>query len=192
MKNNKLDIKLLAMDVDGVMTDGGLIMHADHTESKKFNVKDGAWIRIWKRQGFLTAIITGKQSKAVEHRAEDLQIDFLHQKVYFKAEALDKILSQSNLLPHQIAYIGDDVIDLPVIHRVGFSAAVADAVPEVRQAVDYVTRAKGGQGAVQEVISFLFKEMGIWDQAMKRYLTPEAIAGPIEMEKNQTTRESDG
>jgi len=192
MKNNKLDIKLLAMDVDGVMTDGGLIMHPDHSESKKFNVKDGAWIRIWKRQGLLTAIITGKESKAVEHRAEDLQIDFVHQKVYFKAQALDKILSQSNLLPHQIAYIGDDVIDLPVIHRVGFSAAVADAVPEVRQAVDFVTRAKGGQGAVQEVISFLFKEMGIWDQAMERYLTPEAIASPDEMEKNQSTRENDG
>ena len=192
MKNNKLDIKLLAMDVDGVMTDGGLIMHADHTESKRFNVKDGAWIRIWKRQGLLTAIITGKQSKAVEHRAEDLQIDFVHQRVFFKSEALDKILSESNLLPHQIAYIGDDLIDLPVIHRVGFSAAVADAVPEVRQAVDFVTQAKGGQGAVQEVISYLFKEMGIWSEAMKRYLTPESISSPNEREKNQFNRETDG
>ncbi len=192
MKNNKLDIKLLAMDVDGVLTDGGLILHADHTESKKFNVKDGAWIRIWKRQGLLTAIITGKESKAVEHRASDLEIDFVHQKVYYKAEAFEKLLSQSNLLPHQIAYIGDDVIDLPIIHRVGFSAAVADAVPEVLQAVDYVTRAKGGQGAVQEVISFLFKEMGIWDKAMKRYLTPEALARPDQVKENQFTRESDG
>ena len=191
MKNHKLDIKLLAMDVDGVLTDGGLIIHEDLSESKKFNVKDGAWIRIWKRQGLLTAFITGKESKALEHRARDLEIDFVHQKVYYKAEAFEKLLSQSNLLPHQIAYIGDDVIDLPVIQRVGFSAAVADAVPEVLQAVDYVTRAKGGQGAVQEVISYLFKKMGIWDIAMKRYLTPEALARPAQVENNQFTRESD-
>ena len=165
----KLDIKLLAMDVDGVLTDGGIIMHHDGAESKRFHVHDGGWIRIWRRQGLMTAIITGRECPAVEHRAISLEIDYVYQKAWEKLPVLEKLIENSKVPAHKIAYIGDDVFDLPVIRKVGFSAAVADAVPEVRQAVDYVTEMPGGRGAVGELIRYLLKQMNLWDQAMAKY-----------------------
>ena len=162
-------IKLLAMDVDGVMTDGGIIVHADASESKRFNVRDGAWIRIWKRQNLKTAIITGRSCAAVEHRAAELEIDFVYQKAHKKLDALDELVRDSGVKAEQIAYIGDDVMDLPVINRVGFGATVPEAIGELRQAVDYVTGTCGGAGAVAEVIGHLLRKMGLWDAAMSRY-----------------------
>jgi len=173
-KNNKLNIKLLAMDVDGVLTDGGIIVHHDGTESKQFHVHDGAWIRIWRRQGLLTGIITGRECPAVEHRAYSLEIDFVYQKAWEKLPVLEQLVQASNVPAHEIAYIGDDVFDLPVIHNVGFSAAPADAQPEVCEAVDYVTKAKGGRGAVCEVIRYLLQQMDLWDQAMVKYQKDQA------------------
>ena len=173
-KNNKLNIKLLAMDVDGVLTDGGIIVHNDGTESKKFHVHDGAWIRIWRRLGLLTGIITGRECPAVEHRAYSLEIDYVYQKAWEKLPVLEQLVKASGVPAHQIAYIGDDVFVLPVIRNVGFSAAVADAVPEVREAVDYVTKTKGGRGAVCECIRYLLQQMDLWDQAMEKYLKDQA------------------
>ena len=164
-----LDIKLLAMDVDGVLTDGGLIIHSDGSESKKFHVHDGAWIRIWRRLGMQTAIITGRHCLAVAHRMADLEIDFVYQKAYDKIEVLDRLLEESQVPSEQIAYIGDDVFDLPVMRRVGLAASVADALDEARNAADYVTEAQGGRGAVAELIRYLLREMGLWDKAMERY-----------------------
>ncbi|MCK5272039.1 MAG: HAD-IIIA family hydrolase, partial [Sedimentisphaerales bacterium] len=140
------DIKLLAMDVDGVLTDGGIIVHADGGESKKFHVHDGAWIRIWRRQGLQTAIITGRHCHAVGHRMKDLEIDYVYQKAIDKIEVFERLLKESQVPAAQIAYIGDDVFDLPVLRRVGFAATVADALVDVREAADYVTTAQGGRG----------------------------------------------
>jgi len=165
-----LNIKLLAMDCDGVMTDGGLFYHDDGSETRRFNVKDGAWIRIWSRQDLKTAIITGKVSDAVKKRADNLDVDYLYQKAHYKGRVFLQLLEDSGIPAEHIAFIGDDIIDLPVIQQVGFSVAVADAVEEVREAADWVTQAKGGQGAVQEVIRYLLKEMGLYEQAMERYL----------------------
>ena len=162
-------IKLLAMDVDGVMTDGGIIVHDDGSESKKFNVRDGAWIRIWQREGFKTAIITGRECAAVGHRARQLQIDYYYQKAWRKMEVLEQLVVEAGVWAEEIAYIGDDVMDLPVIRRVGLGVAVADAVAEVRAGADLVTERAGGQGAVYELIEYLLGEKGLLDQAMARY-----------------------
>jgi 3-deoxy-D-manno-octulosonate 8-phosphate phosphatase (KDO 8-P phosphatase) len=169
MKNGKIEISLLAMDVDGVLTDGGIILHDDGSELKKFHVHDGAWLRIWRRQGFKTAIITGRQCQAVEHRMRSLEIDFVYQHAIDKLEVFEKLLSESGVPAERIAYIGDDVMDLPVLRRVGFSAAVADAHPMVREAADYVTPLPGGRGAVGKLIEHLLKEMNLWNAAMQRY-----------------------
>ena len=165
----KLDIKLLAMDVDGVLTDGVIVVHPDGSESKNFHVHDGAWIRIWKRMGLKTAIITGRECPAVDCRARDLEIDYIYQKAWEKKDVLAQLIETSQIPPTQIAYIGDDVFDLPVIQRVGFSASVADANPEIRHAVDYVTQAAGGRGAVAELIRYLLRKLDLWDQAMEKY-----------------------
>ena len=166
---NKLDIKLLAMDVDGVLTDGVIVVHPDGSESKNFHVHDGAWIRIWKRMGLKTAVITGRECPAVQCRAQDLEIDYIYQKAWDKKDVLHQLIEASQIPAAQIAYIGDDVFDLPVIQRVGFSASVADANPEIRRSVDYVTQAAGGRGAVAELIRHLLRKLNLWDQAMQKY-----------------------
>ena len=169
MGNTEADIKLLAMDVDGVLTDGGIIINSDGTESKRFHVHDGAWLRIWKRQGLLSAVITGRECAAVEHRMRDLEIDFVYQKAHDKLAVFEKLLAESQVPAEQIAYIGDDVMDLPVMRRVGFSASVANAQALVLQQVDYVTKTPGGAGAVQELVCYLLKKKGLLDSAMERY-----------------------
>ncbi len=164
-----MDIELLAMDVDGVLTDGGIILHDDGSELKRFHVHDGAWLRIWQRQDKKTALITGRQCKAVEHRARDLEIHYVYQSAFDKLAAWEQLLADSNVPPEKIAYIGDDVMDLPVLRRAGFSAAPANASPEVLQAVQYVTRKNGGEGAVCELIRVLLEKLNLWDAAMQRY-----------------------
>ncbi len=165
----KIDIELLAMDVDGVLTDGGLIYHADGSESKRFHVHDGGWIRIWREMGKKTAIITGRECAAVASRMMDLKIDYYYQKAWDKKAVLEELTAASGVPAGRIAYIGDDVFDLPVLNRVGFSVAVQNAMMEVKQFVDMVTSLPGGSGAVGELIRYLLKQMGLWDQAMARY-----------------------
>lgn len=169
MNGNKLDIKLLVMDVDGVLTDGGIIVHADGSESKRFHAHDGGWIRIWRRLGLKTAIITGRQCPAVAHRMESLEIEYVYQKAIDKLAVFEQLLKESNVRPEQIAYIGDDVFDLPVMRRVGFKAVVPEAFDELRDMADYITAKSGGNGAVGELIGHLLKQMGLWDKAMERY-----------------------
>jgi len=169
VNEEKLDIKLLAMDVDGVLTDGGIIVHPDGTESKKFHVHDGGWIRIWARMGLKTAVITGRQCPAVAHRMRDMEIDYVYQRAHDKIKVFDQLLRESRIPPEKIAYIGDDVFDLPVVNRVGFGVAVADAISELRQAAHYTTTTPGGEGAVGELIIYLLKKMNLWDTAMERY-----------------------
>lgn len=168
------DIKLLAMDCDGVLTDGGIYLDNEGKELRKFNVKDGAWLRIWKRQGLQTAIITGKESQAVAKRASDLEIDYIYQKAHYKLEAFERLLADSSVEPNQIVYIGDDIIDLPVMRKVGFSIAVADAVDPIKEQADWITTRNGGHGAIQETICYLLEKMGLKDQALERYLSKDA------------------
>ncbi|MBN2211031.1 MAG: HAD hydrolase family protein [Sedimentisphaerales bacterium] len=162
-------ITLLAMDVDGVLTDGGLIIHADGSESKRFHVHDGAWIRIWARLGFKTAIITGRQCPAVDHRARDLNIDYVYQNAKRKLEVFEQLLADSGIPAENMAYIGDDVMDLPVLNRVGFRAVVDNALDEIKSFAHYVTNRPGGEGAVGELIIHLLRKKGLWEQAMERY-----------------------
>lgn len=164
------DIQMLVMDVDGVLTDGTIIINGDGSESKFFNSLDGHGIRMWQRAGLKVAFLSGRESEPTKYRAEQLEIDYCVQNCYDKLPALEKLLEQQGLSPDRTAYIGDDLTDLPPIRYVGFGVAVANAVDEVKQYADYVTARCGGSGAVREVIEYILKNTGRWQKLMKRYL----------------------
>ncbi len=167
---NLADIQLLVLDVDGVLTDGTLIINGDGSESKSFNSLDGHGIRMWQRAGLKVAFLSGRASEATRYRAEQLQIDYCLQDCHDKLPAMEKLLKQSGLSQEATAYIGDDLPDLPVIKYVGFGVAVANAVDEVKDMADYITTHQGGSGAVREVIEYILKNTGRWQELMKRYL----------------------
>lgn len=169
-KTNLADIQLLAVDVDGVLTDGTIIINGEGSEGKFFNLLDGHGIRMWQRAGLKVAFLSGRFSKATKYRAEQLDVDYCVQDCFEKLPALKKLLEQLGLSANRAAYIGDDLMDLPVIRYVGFGAAVANAVDEVKEIADYVTRRRGGEGAVREVIEYILKNSGRWQELMKRYL----------------------
>ena len=164
------NISLLILDVDGVLTDGGIIRDDTGQQIKRFHVRDGAGIVLWRRIGRDVAIITGKESAVVSHRAEELGIQHVYQNVGNKLEAYDQVKDELGISDSQIAYIGDDLPDLPVMRRVAAPIAVADAVEEVRAVAKYTTKYPGGYGAVRDAIEFLCKEMGLWQQVLDRYL----------------------
>ena len=148
-------IRLLLLDVDGVMTDGGLYYSGKGEQFKKFNVKDGYGIVKLKRFGIPVGIITGRVSSIIVRRAEELGITELHQNLHDKLNAYNRIKKKFGLQDAEIAYVGDDEPDLPVLERVGFSAAPADAVLNVRKVVHYICMRRGGEGAVREVIDMI-------------------------------------
>jgi len=168
-KTDLANIELLVLDVDGVLTDGGLIINADGSESKYFNTLDGHGIRMWKRAGLKVAFLSGRSSKPTKHRAEQLEIDHCLQECHNKLSALEKLVEQTGISAKKVAYIGDDLPDLPAMRAAGFSAAVADAVDEVKATADYVTANKGGCGAVREVIEYILKDTGKWQRVTERY-----------------------
>jgi len=171
MKNPDLaDIRMLVLDVDGVLTDGTLVVHADGSESKCFNALDGHGIKMWQRAGHKVAILSGRASEPTRRRAEQLQIEYVFEDSHNKLPTLEKFLEQLGLSPDAVAYVGDDLTDLPVIRYVGFSAAVANAVDEVKKHADYITDRTGGSGAVREVIEYILKSTGKWQELMKRYV----------------------
>lgn len=165
------EIKLLILDVDGVLTDGTVIMNSDGSESKFFNTLDGHGIRMWRRAGLEVAIISGRESEPTLRRAAQLDIEHVFQDCHFKLPVVEKLLDQLNLTPRKAAYIGDDLPDLPVIRYVGFGVAVANAVDEVKKYADYVTTRPGGKGAVREVIEHILKRTDKWSELMERYLS---------------------
>jgi 3-deoxy-D-manno-octulosonate 8-phosphate phosphatase (KDO 8-P phosphatase) len=169
-KANLAAIELLVLDVDGVLTDGTLTINGDGSESKCFNSLDGHGIKMWRRAGLKVAFLSGRQSEPTKHRAEQLGIEYCLQGCHDKLPAIEKLFEQTGLSEEQVAYIGDDLPDLPVIRRVGFGAAVADAVDEVKEHADYVTARRGGRGAVREVIEYILKDTGKWQGLMERYL----------------------
>jgi len=169
-QTNLADIQILVLDVDGVLTNGTVVINGDGSESKAFNVLDGHGIRMWQRAGLKVAFLSGRMSEPTRHRAEQLQIDHCLQDCLDKLPALEKLLQQLGLAAQQAAYIGDDLMDLPAIRHVGFGAAVANAIDEVKQSADYVTKPPGGSGAVREVIEYILKKTGRWPELMKRYV----------------------
>jgi 3-deoxy-D-manno-octulosonate 8-phosphate phosphatase (KDO 8-P phosphatase) len=167
---NLEDIKLLVLDVDGVLTDGTVVINGDGSESKAFNVLDGHGIRMWQRAGLKVAFLSGRLSEPTRHRAKQLEVQHCLQDCLDKLPALEKLLQQLGLSPSQVAYVGDDLMDLPAIRHVGFGAAVANAVDEVKQSADYITERAGGSGAVREVIEYILKKTGKWSELMKKYV----------------------
>lgn len=162
-------IKLLLMDCDGVLTDGRLWLTSDGDEQKAFHARDGQGISLLHHAGLRTGIITGRQSSAVDRRAKDLKMAYVRQYAKDKTKALEEILAEAGLTANECAYIGDDVADLPVMHRVGLAVAVADSVAETKEAAHYLTALKGGQGAVREVCDLILKAQGRWDEVMHRF-----------------------
>lgn len=163
-------ISLLLMDVDGTLTDGRLYYSAEWIESKAFDVTDGFGIQAIRSFGLKTGIVTGRVSTIVEERAKELGIEIVHQGRFEKDKILDKILSEEGLEERQVAFIGDDLFDLPILLRVGFSAAPADAHPEVKQRVHFVSDFNGGWGAVRQVCELILKVQDHWESLMKKYL----------------------
>ena len=163
-------IKLLLMDCDGVLTDGRLWLMAGGDEQKQFHARDGQGIALCHHAGLKTGIISGRTSSAVERRAQDLKMSYVRQEAKDKIKALDEILALAGVTADECAYIGDDVADIPVMHRVGLAVAVGDAVPETRQAAHYVTEIDGGHGAVREVCDLILKAQGKWDEVTARFL----------------------
>ena len=154
-------VSLLLLDVDGVMTDGGIIYQGSDTELKRFHIQDGMGITLAVRAGLKVGILTGRSSPMVERRGRELSMAVVKQGFHDKLEGFLEILREQAIDPLHVAYIGDDVQDLPVLWRAGFSAAPADAVPEVRSEVHYVCRRAGGQGAVREFIDLVLEHKGL-------------------------------
>jgi 3-deoxy-D-manno-octulosonate 8-phosphate phosphatase (KDO 8-P phosphatase) len=170
IKANLAEIQLLVLDVDGVLTDGTLTVNADGSESKNFSVLDGHGIKLWKRAGFKIAFLSGRVATSTEHHARRLEVDYCLQDCRDKLPALKKLLKEAKLAPQAVAYIGDDLPDLPPMRYVGFAVAVPNAVDEVKQHADFVTTRTGGSGAVREVVEYILKSTGKWDKLMERYL----------------------
>jgi len=162
-------IKLLILDVDGVMTDGRIIIDDAGLESKQFDVRDGHGLKMLMRCGIDVALLTGRTSRVVDHRAADLGIREVHQGIWNKREAFDEILRRRRLHAEETAYMGDDVVDVPLLRRVGFAVAVADACPEAIRAAHLVTDRSGGRGAVREVCEAILKAQGRWGDMAARY-----------------------
>ena len=162
-------VKLLMLDVDGVLTDGKIIYNDRGEEIKAFNVRDGHGLKLLMRAGIEIALITGRKSRVVLHRARDLGIKKVYQGVINKIEIYEKILKEKKLKDINVGFVGDDLVDIPVLKRVGFSAAVGDAIPEVKKVVDYVASKRGGEGAVREICELLLKVQNKWEGITERY-----------------------
>jgi len=162
-------IKHVIIDVDGVLTEGAISINAHGDETKSFHVLDGTGISYLHRVGIKTSIISGRVSKAVEHRAQELNITDVYQGAKNKLEAYTEILEKYSLKDEEVCYIGDDLIDLPILYRVGFPVTVANASPAVKQHSAYVTKAKGGCGAVREIAEKIIKFQDKWHIIMERY-----------------------
>jgi 3-deoxy-D-manno-octulosonate 8-phosphate phosphatase (KDO 8-P phosphatase) len=162
-------VKVLLMDCDGVLTDGRVWLTEDQDEQKAFHTRDGQGISLMHRAGLRTGIITGRKSSAVDRRAHDLKIAYVHQFAKDKIKALDEIIAEAGVSAEECAFVGDDVADIPPMRRVGLAVAVADAVEETKQAAHYVTEFKGGRGAVREVCELILKSQGRWSELMRLF-----------------------
>jgi 3-deoxy-D-manno-octulosonate 8-phosphate phosphatase (KDO 8-P phosphatase) len=162
-------VRLLILDVDGVLTDGRIIMDDNGREIKHFDVRDGHGLKLLMRYGIGVVLLTGRKSAVVEHRARDLGIEEVHQGIWNKVEVSEVILQNRDLRYDQAAFVGDDIVDIPLLRRVGFSVAVADAAEQVKRIVDFVTQKKGGRGAVREICEIILLAQDKWADVAARY-----------------------
>jgi 3-deoxy-D-manno-octulosonate 8-phosphate phosphatase (KDO 8-P phosphatase) len=163
-------IKLLLMDCDGVLTDGRLWLTGDDDEQKSFNTHDGLGLSLWHRAGLRSGIITGRSSRVLARRARELGVEFLCQGNPDKTAAFEQLLQEAGVEENEVAFVGDDLPDIPIMNRAELAVAVADAVEEVRSVAHYITRAAGGRGAVREVIEIILKSQGRWRDLVDDYL----------------------
>jgi 3-deoxy-D-manno-octulosonate 8-phosphate phosphatase (KDO 8-P phosphatase) len=166
-------IRLILFDVDGVLTDGTLLLHADGSESKVFDIKDGTGIVWAQRLGLTVGFLSARSSAATAQRAAQLGITLVHQGVASKLETYEQIADSLMLDEDDVAYMGDDILDLPVLARVGLAAAPADAAADVLSRVHWVARANGGAGAARELIELILRAQGRWPDVLATYLTPQ-------------------
>jgi 3-deoxy-D-manno-octulosonate 8-phosphate phosphatase (KDO 8-P phosphatase) len=166
LKKRAAPIKVLLMDVDGTMTDGGvtLLSQTDGTalEIKTFDAHDGQGLTLAQTAGLRTGCITGRESSALLRRAREMKMEFIYMKQPLKMPAYEEILERAGVSDSAVAFIGDDLPDIPLLRRAGLAVAVADAVPEVKQVAHYITRTPGGRGAVRETVELILKSKGVW------------------------------
>lgn len=163
-------IRWLVLDVDGVLTDGRIVLDDERGEWKAFDVKDGHRLVVARRQGIRTVFLTGRESRIVERRAAELGVHRVYQGAHDKGETMGIFLRDEGVAREEVAYLGDDIVDLPAMRQAGFSAAVGDAVPEVQAVADWVAAAPGGHGAARELVEFILKAQGRWENVLREYL----------------------
>jgi 3-deoxy-D-manno-octulosonate 8-phosphate phosphatase (KDO 8-P phosphatase) len=166
-------VRLLLFDVDGVLTDGRILLHADGSESKQYHIRDGTGLVLARRSGLLTGLLSARTSASTTERARQLAIPIVKQGASNKLTVYQEILAEHGLADRDVAFMGDDVQDLPVLTRVGLPCAPADAVPEVRARARWVSSLGGGAGAVRELIEWVLRAQGTWDDLVGAYLLGE-------------------
>jgi 3-deoxy-D-manno-octulosonate 8-phosphate phosphatase (KDO 8-P phosphatase) len=168
VRHRASQVRVILLDVDGVLTDGRIIMGSDGKEARAFFVRDGMGIRVGQMSGLTFGLVSGRESPVVTARAAELGITELHQGIRHKAECFREILARNDLTPETVCYMGDDVIDVPALRLAGLSVAPADAAPEAREAAHYVTERRGGRGAVRELVDLVLRAQGLWDGVIER------------------------
>jgi len=172
LKKRASQIKVLLMDVDGTMTDGGVILlsqpDGSALEIKRFDAHDGQGLTLAHTAGLKTGCITGRESPALLRRAQEMKMDYIYMKIPLKMPAYEEILTKAGVKDAEVAFVGDDLPDIPILKRVGLAVAVGDAVPEVKKVAHYTTKAHAGRGAVREAIELILKCKGIWDELIDK------------------------
>lgn len=163
-------IRLIALDVDGTLTEGKIRLDSGTNDSKAFSCKDGLGLETWHRFGGISAIITGRAARVVERRAQEIGVKYVLQGSHNKKAALEELLAKENLTWENVCFVGDDLNDLGAMMKAGLSACPADAAPEVLNRVDFVSAKTGGNGAVREVVTAIMEAQGTWELAVAEYL----------------------
>ncbi len=172
LKKRAAQIKLFLMDVDGTMTDGGVLLlsqpDGSALEIKKFDAHDGQGLTLAHTAGIRTGCITGRESPALLRRAHEMKMDYIYMKIPLKMPAYEEILAKAGVKDAEVAFVGDDLPDIPILKRVGLAVAVGDAVADVKKIAHYTTKAHAGKGAIREAIELILKSKGIWDELIDK------------------------
>jgi 3-deoxy-D-manno-octulosonate 8-phosphate phosphatase (KDO 8-P phosphatase) len=181
-------IQLLLFDVDGVLTDGKILLHPDGSESKRFDIRDGTGLVWAQRAGLKVGLLSARTSRATTRRAEQLGISIVHQGAASKLRTYSDILRHHALADADVAYMGDDILDLPVLKRAGLSACPSDAAREITSTVDYVSLHRGGDGAVRDLIEVVLRAQGRWKSLLTSYVEEESALARTSADTSQVGR----